>query len=234
MIYDYTIYPIECVYKVIYLCFYSLVDSYGLALILLSIFTSCITHPLMKWASNISRDEKEVQKYLTPQLGKIKAELSGAEQHHTIQRLYKRYGYHPVMAVRSAIGVMLQLPFLMAAYYMLSNLDAIKGISWFLFKDLGQPDTLMAGLNVMPFVMTAVNLLSAYTTAGFTKKDKLQAFVIAGMFLVLLYGAPSALLIYWTFNNLWTLVGNLIGEQLRVFINLGNYLRGYMNYSINN
>ena len=209
MIYDYTIYPIECIYKVIYLCFYSLADSYGLALIFLSIFTSCITHPLMKWASNISKDEKEVQKYLTPQLEKIKARLSGAEQHHAIQRLYKRYGYHPVMAVRTAIGVMLQLPFLMAAYYMLSNLEAIKGVAWLFVKDLGQPDMLIAGFNIMPFVMTAVNLLSAYTTVGFTKKDKLQAFVIAGMFLVLLYGAPSALLIYWTFNNLWSLLGNL-------------------------
>lgn len=217
MIYDYTIYPIECIYKVIYLCFYSLANSYGLALIFLSIFTSCITHPLMKWASNISKDEKEVQKYLTPQIEKIKARLSGAEQHHAIQRLYKRYGYHPVMAVRTAIGVMLQLPFLMAAYYMLSNLEAIKDVSWLFVKDLGQPDMLIAGFNIMPFVMTAVNLLSAYTTVGFTKKDKLQAFVIAGMFLVLLYHAPSALLIYWTFNNLWTLLENLINKyQLKI------------------
>ena len=212
MLYNYTIYPLECVYKVIYLIFHHYVHSYGVALILLSIFTYCITHPLMKWASGIQKDENEVQSYMKPQLDKIKAELKGAEQHHAIQRLYKRYAYHPAMAIRSAVGVMLQLPFLMAAYYMLSNLAEIHNVSWLFFKDLGAPDKLLFKLNIMPVVMTLVNLASAFTTPGFSKKDRIQAGVIAVLFLVLLYKAPVALLIYWTFNNLWTLLGNLLNR----------------------
>ncbi|MDO4179048.1 MAG: YidC/Oxa1 family membrane protein insertase [Phascolarctobacterium sp.] len=212
MLYNYTIYPIECVYKIIYLFLYHHIYSYGLSLVLLSIFTYCVTHPLLQWASGMSREEKEVQEYMKPQLDKIKAELKGAEQHRAIQRLFKRYGYHPVMAVRSAVGVMLQLPFLMAAYYMLSNLEEIRGVAWLCFKDLGQPDVLLGVVNIMPFVMTAVNLLSAFTTPGFSRRERIQAFVIAGLFLVLLYNAPCALLIYWTFNNVWTLAGNLLGK----------------------
>ena len=213
MLYQYTIFPIECIYKIIYLFFSEILDHYGLALIALSLLTSLIIHPLMKWAAKLQNEEKRLQDVMKPQIEAIKAVSSGAEQYQRIQRMYQRYGYHPVMAIRSAIGVMLQIPFLMAAFYMLSKLPEIQGVPWGFVKDLGGPDALLSvgkwKINVFPFVMTAVNLLSAYTTKGFSKRDRLQAIVIAVLFLVLLYKAPSALLIYWTCNNLWTLLGNI-------------------------
>ena len=210
MLYQYTIYPIECIYKVLYLFFAETLDHYGLALIVLSLLTSFIIHPFMKWAAKLQKEEKHLQEIMKPQIDAIKSESTGAEQYQRIQRLYKRYGYHPVMAMRSAVGVMLQIPFLMAAFYMLSKLPDIQGIPWGFIKDLGKPDGLLLGrFNVLPFVMTAVNLLGAYTTKGFSKRDRLQAVVIAALFLILLYTAPSALLIYWTCNNLWTLLGNV-------------------------
>ena len=210
MLYQYTIYPIECAYKIIYLSFAELLDHYGLALIALSILTSLIIRPFMRWAAKLQAEEKRLQDIMKPQIDAIKAESSGAEQYQRIQRMYKRYGYHPVMAIRSAIGVMLQIPFLMAAFYMLSKLPEIQGFPWGFIKNLGGPDKLFFGIiNILPFIMTAVNLLGAYTTKGFSKKDKKQAFVIAVLFLILLYKAPSALLIYWTCNNLWTLLGNV-------------------------
>ena len=210
MLYQYTIYPLECIYKVLYLFFAETLDHYGLALIVLSLMTSFIIHPFMKWAAKLQKEEKHLQEIMKPQIDAIKSESTGAEQYQRIQRLYKRYGYHPVMAIRSAIGVALQIPFLMAAFYMLSKLPDIQGVAWGFVKDLGKPDGLLLGrFNVLPFVMTAVNLLGAYTTKGFSKRDRLQAIVIAGLFLILLYTAPSALLIYWTCNNLWTLLGNI-------------------------
>lgn len=209
MLYKYTIYPLECIYKVLYLFFAEALDHYGLALIVLSLMTSFIIHPFMKWATKLQKEEKHLQDVMKPQLDIIKEDSKGAEQYERIQRMYKRYGYHPVMAIRSAIGVALQIPFLMAAFYMLSKLPDIQGVPWGFIKDLGKPDSLLLGrFNVLPFVMTAVNLLGAYTTKGFNKRDRLQAIVIATLFLVLLYTAPSALLIYWTCNNLWTFLGN--------------------------
>ena len=211
MLYQYTIYPIECVYKILYLFFAEALDHYGLALIVLSLMTSFIIHPFMKWAAKLQKEEKHLQDVMKPQLDIIKEESKGAEQYERIQRMYKRYRYHPVMAIRSAIGVALQIPFLMAAFYMLSKLPDIQGISWGVIRDLGKPDGLLLGrFNVLPVVMTAVNLLGAYTTKGFSKRDRMQAIVIAALFLVLLYTAPSALLIYWTCNNFWTLIGNII------------------------
>ena len=209
-LYKYTIYPLECIYKVLYLFFAETLGHYGLALILLSLLTSFIIRPFMKWAASLQKEEKRLQDIMKPQIDAIKAESKGAEQYQRIQRMYKRYGYHPVMAIRSAVGVMLQIPFLMAAFYMLSKLPDIQGVPWGFIRDLGKPDGLLLGrFNVLPFVMTAVNLLGAYTTKGFSKRDRMQAVVIAVLFLVLLYPDTQALLTYWTCNNLWTLLGNV-------------------------
>lgn len=199
-----------------YLILVDMCQNYGVALVVLSIITSLLIRPFMALAAQSQRKEKRIQEILQPQLNNIKELYKGAERHRHIQRLYRRYAYHPVMSVRSAFGVALQIPFLMAAYYMLSDLADINGVSLWVIKDLSQSDKLIGGINILPFVMTTVNLLSAYTTHGFSSKDKIQAWGIALVFLVLLYTAPSALLIYWTCNNLWGLLHNLIGKHLEL------------------
>lgn len=211
MIYQFTIYPLECVYKVLYLALSeSLGNNYGLALVFLSMVTYFLMRPLMKYAGKFQADEKNIQAVLTPQLAAIKENFTGAEQHKKIQRLYKRYAYHPILAVRSVAGIIFQLPFLIAAYFMLENLTDIIGQSWWVIDDLSSPDELLNGINLLPFMMTGINIVSASFVKDFSRRDKIQASVIAILFLVLLYDAPSALLIYWTCNNLWTTIAIFI------------------------
>ena len=144
----------------------------------------------------------------------IRENFSGAEQHKKLQRLYKRYAYHPVLAIRSVTGIILQLPFLMAAYFMLDSLPNIIGESWWIISDLSEPDELLGGVNFLPILMTAINLVGAFSVKDFSRKDKIQAAVVAILFLILLYDAPSALLIYWTCNNLWMTVAILFSSSV--------------------
>lgn len=206
MIYRFTVYPIECAYKILYLILSGVFDNYGLALILMSVITCALMRPLTRWAEKFQAEEKNIQSVLAPQLAAIKENFSGAEQHKKIQRLYKRYAYHPAFAIRSAAGIILQLPFLMAAYFMLDSLPNIIGQSWWLIGDLSQPDKLLDGMNLLPLLMTAINLLGVFFVKTFSRRDKMQASLVAILFLILLYDAPSALLIYWTCNNLLTTV----------------------------
>lgn len=210
MIYQITIYPLECVYKVVYLALSEVFNSYGLALVFLSAVTYALMRPLMNWAKKFQDDEKNIQSVLAPQLSAIKKNFNGAEQHKKIQRLYKRYAYHPVLAVRSAAGIILQLPFFMAAYFMLDDLTNIIGQSWWLISDLSEPDKLLGRVNFFPLLMTAINLVGAFFAKDFSRRDKIQATIIAILFFILLYNAPSALLIYWTCNNLWTTIAILV------------------------
>ena len=104
----------------------------------------------------------------------------------------------------------MQLPFLTAAYFMLDKLTDIVGQAWWLIDDLSSPDALLGGLNLLPLLMTVINIVGAFFIKDFSRRDKIQASVIAVLFLVLLYNASSALLIYWTCNNLWTTISILI------------------------
>ena len=214
MIYRFTVYPIECVYKVLYLALSEALGNYGFALVFLSVVTYILMRPLMTWAEKFQADEKNIQAVLAPQLAAIKENFSGVERHKKIQRLYKRYAYHPAMAIRSAAGVMLQLPFLMAAYFMLDNLTNIIGESWWIISDLSSPDGLLGGVNFLPILMTVINLVGVFFVKDFSRRDKMQASVIAFFFLILLYDMPSALLVYWTCNNLWTTCAILFGSAV--------------------
>ena len=48
MIYRFTVYPIECAYKILYLTLSGVFDNYGLALILMSVITYALMRPLTR------------------------------------------------------------------------------------------------------------------------------------------------------------------------------------------
>ncbi len=208
-IYDLLISPLAIAYGVAYhMC--SLAVGFGYGLLALSLITTLILEPLRKKVAATQNAERLLNKVIDPQLARIKAESTGEERHQRIRRLYKRYSYHPIMSIRAMWGLLLQVPFILAAYHMLSELTALRMVSFWGVASLAQPDALLpGGLNLFPLLMTAFNLAAALLTPNATRKETAQAVVIAALFLVLLYAAPSALLIYWTSNNLLSLVSVL-------------------------
>ena len=131
--------------------------GYGIAIIALSFLSFVLLYPFTRKAYQIQQEELHLQKILQEQIKEIKANYSGAEQFDKIQRLYDRYSYHPIMSVRSVFGLLIQLPFLLAVFYMLSNCTEIQGISWGVIPNLGKPDALLHGINLLPFAMAFVS-----------------------------------------------------------------------------
>ena len=104
---------------------------------------------------------------------------------------------------------------------MLSRLSEIRGVSWVFIPDLGSPDHLLCGINLLPFIMTLVTVVYAFVMPEIHKKEQLQTVFIGFFFLILLYSAPSALLIFWTCNLLWSLLDSVLGKKLEW---LGDYI----------
>jgi len=79
-------------------------------------------------------------------------------------------------------------------------------------KNLGAPDAIINyGVNVLPLLMTAINCTtSAIYTRSFPLRDKVQVYALALVFSVLLYNLYSALVLYWTLNNIFTLAKNIL------------------------
>lgn len=209
LLFNLTIGPLKLIYELLYSGLIALTHHYGWALVLLSFVTTAITIPLGKAVSAHIKKERLIESILDPQIKKIKATSSGAEQSKRIRNLYNRYAYNPLYSIRLAFGVLIQLPFLIGAYWMIAEHPSLSGISFGPIADLSQPDKLLGGINVLPLIMTAANLGVVAISAQMPKRDRIQAIVIAVLFLVLLYSAPSALLIYWTTNNLILFIKSL-------------------------
>ena len=179
--------PLIKIYKALYLLAYDITGNYGISLILLSFFTFVVLYPFNKKAQQVQNKEHKIQAVLAPQIEELKKRYKGQEQYENLQWLYHRYGYHPVYAIRSALGFIFQIPFLTAAYYMLSGLAEIRGVSWGIIPDLGTPDHLLGGINLLPFVMTMVTVVYAFVMPKISQKERMQTVGIGVFFLVLLF-----------------------------------------------
>ena len=221
ILYNYIIHPIENFYRIIYLLFADWFGNYGIAVIALSLLNFILLYPFTRRANQIQQEELHLQKILQEQLGAIKEKYSGAEQFEKMQRLYDRFSYHPVMAIRSVFGLLIQLPFLLAAFYMLSNCKEIQGVSWGIIPNLGKPDALLNGINIFPFLMTVISVIYAFIVPNFDRRQKVQTIIVSIIFLLLLYSAPSALLIFWSCNILWSLLNSIFSEKVKW---LGEYV----------
>lgn len=179
LIFTLLISPLSLIYEVLFEIIYRMVQSYGAALLLLSVVTSILVIPLDGLVKGAISKEKKIQGIINPQLDKIKREYTGSEKDRAIERLYHRYSYNPVLSYRLALGVLVQLPLLLGAYWMISEFPGIRGASFWFLRDLSEPDGLLFGLNVLPLLMTIINLLIVAVTPNMQRKECIQAGVIA-------------------------------------------------------
>ncbi|MBB5225256.1 membrane protein insertase YidC [Treponema ruminis] len=215
--YQFFIYPLEFIFDISYEFFFRLFHSPFFALAGVSTLITLLTLPLYNLAEKQSQEERSIQNKMKAQIARIKKTFTGDEQYMMLMAYYSENHYHPIMALRSSIGIIIQIPFFIAAYHFLSNLESLNGQGFFWIKDFSKPDSLYKigtlQLNVLPVLMTVINIFaSSIYTKGFSLKEKMPIYITAIIFLVLLYTSPSGLVIYWTMNNVYSLVKNIINK----------------------
>jgi YidC/Oxa1 family membrane protein insertase len=230
-LYSLIIFPLVQFIELTWIVIYKTSSNPGLAILAVSAAVSICTLPLYFIAEKHQRAEREIQKRLKPEIDNIKAVFSGDEQYMILSTYYRQNHYHPVYALRSSLGLLIQIPFFIAAYSFLSHLGALNNVPFLFVKDLGAPDALLPGLiagyslNVLPVLMTLINCVAgAVYTRGLPVKEKVQLYGMALVFLVLLYNSPSGLVLYWTMNNVISLIKNCLqrikNSKKFVFISL--------------
>jgi YidC/Oxa1 family membrane protein insertase len=214
ILYTIIIYPITQILEFVFVFAQKLFKETGLSIICISGAVSVLCLPLYAVAEKWQQLERDTGKKLKPKADKIKEVFKGDEQYMILSTYYRQNHYHPIYALRSSFGLLIQIPFFIAAYSYLSNLEVIKNISFLFFKDLGAPDALFSiggfTVNLLPVVMTLINCFAgAIYVKGLPVRDKIQLYGMAGIFLILLYNSPSALVLYWTMNNVFSVVKNI-------------------------
>ena len=213
--YQLLIKPLEILFEVVYRYAMIYVDNSGIAIIVMSLVMNFLLLPLYRRADHIQEDERRLEKAMEAGVAHIKQTYHGDERFMMLQTYYRQHRYKPWFILKGLVPLMLEVPFFIAAYHFLSNLKDLNGASFGPLSDLGAPDRLLTvfgtPISVMPILMTVINIISSMIyTKGLSRRDKLQLYGMALVFLVLLYNSPSGLVLYWTLNNLFSLVKNII------------------------
>lgn len=213
-LYDLLIGPLELLFEVIFALANRVAGTPAMAIVILSLAVNFLVLPLYKRADAMQEESRLTEARLHPWVSHIKKTFRGDERFMILQTYYRQNHYKPTDALKGSMSLLLEIPFFMAAYNFLSELQLLQGVSFGPVRDLGAPDGLLViggvCVNVLPVLMTLINVISgAIYTKGFPLKSKLQLYGMALIFLILLYDSPSGLVFYWTLNNLFSLAKNI-------------------------
>lgn len=221
ILYYIVISPIETIVDWIFNFIINKITSVGVigAVFGVSLAINFLALPLYNIADSLQEKERKIAKSLEHRVKRIKKAFKSDEQFMMLSEYYRQNNYHPLYVLRSSLSILIEIPFFIAAYHYLSHNEILRGASFWIFKDLGSPDEFFSiklgsyvlGIHILPVLMTLINFVSgAIYTKEAPTREKVQLYVVAIIFLVLLYSSPSGLVIYWILNNIFSLFKNIV------------------------
>jgi YidC/Oxa1 family membrane protein insertase len=207
----------------------ALVGHAGLAVVLLSPTVKLLLLPLSRIAERWQREVDETRTRLAPGLAEIRASYRGEERSRRALELHRDLDVSMFYGLKSLLGVAIQLPVFIAAFHVLDESIALLGAPLLWIEDLSLPDRLAtlpfaapffgSDLNLLPFVMTAVTILSTQLHRGgprdpaLRRRQRRGLHAMAAGFFLLFYTFPAGMVLYWTTNNLSALLFQALGER---------------------
>jgi membrane protein insertase Oxa1/YidC/SpoIIIJ len=188
---------------------FELTSSVGFSLMAFSLVVTLITTPLYLQMEAHKAKVKAVRTRMQREVARIARYYTGRERYFYTRAVHRQFRYHPLQAVWAAGDLWLQVALFALAYRFLSHEPLLQGESFGLIANLGLRDGLLFGISLLPIVMTLANIASAniYTR---DRRQRRYALLLALAFWILLRNSASGLVLYWTCNNLFSLLRNLI------------------------
>jgi YidC/Oxa1 family membrane protein insertase len=189
--------------------------SWGLAVVVLTILLRTAIWPLY---NRSNRTMKRMAK-LKPEMDKLKEKYPDDPQkmQQETMKLYRTYGINPL---GGCLPMFAQLPIFFGFYSMLLHAVEMRGQEFLWVTDLSQPDTIthLLGLpiNPLPIVM-AITSFAQMAMMPNTGGDKTQMMIIKlmpFMFLFICYNFASALALYWTVSNVFSIAQTWLSNRL--------------------
>jgi membrane protein insertase Oxa1/YidC/SpoIIIJ len=113
--YTIIIYPITQILEFTFFFSQKLFKETGISIILISVAISVLCLPLYAVAEKWQQIERDTWKKIKTKKDKIKKVFKGDEQYMILSTYYRQNHYHPIYALRSSFGLLIQVPFFIAA-----------------------------------------------------------------------------------------------------------------------
>jgi YidC/Oxa1 family membrane protein insertase len=178
--------------------------SYALAIIVLTLCIKTLLWPLQNKATQSMKKMGALQ----PKMTELREKYSDDPQRMNteIMKLYKDYGINPLSG---CLPMLVQIPIFFGFYNMLGKAVELRNSSFLWVRDLSQPDTIahIAGfpVNILPLVMAGTMFwqMAISPKSGDATQQKVFMFMPI-IFIVMCYNFASALALYWTVQNLFS------------------------------
>ena len=119
---------------------FDITGSYGWSIIVLSLVVTLLMLPLFWIAEMIQSKERSRKLKMLPALEKLKDVSNKQEKYFYTKTIYRQYQYSPLYALSGLLGLVIQIPFFIAAYLMLMNYTPVDEMSFGPIKNLFQAD----------------------------------------------------------------------------------------------
>jgi len=201
------------------------IPGWGFAIMALSLAVNLLMWPLSRIADNLQQDVNYTEARLAPELQRIKREFKGEEQAAKILALYKTERVHPLYSLKSLVGVAVVIPVFIGAFDMLAENIHLLNTGFLWITDLSSPDDVFdlpftlpffgSELNLLPFLMTGLSFVASWLHKPPALTDELRGrqvrnmVLLAVFFFALFYTFPAGMVLYWTTNNLISVIKSL-------------------------
>jgi YidC/Oxa1 family membrane protein insertase len=184
------------------------VGNYGFSIVLL---TACVKGVLWPLQNKANRSMRKMSA-LAPKMQELKDKYKDdpTRMNQEVMKLYKEHGVNPV---GGCLPMMIQIPIFFGLFSMLGQAAELRNASFLWVHDLSQPDIIarVPGLgwpiNILPLIMGATNiwLMRMTPKTGDSTQQKVMMFMPL-IFLFFCYNFAAALALYYTTQNLFTIL----------------------------
>lgn len=186
--------------------FNSLLGSYWAAIIALTICIRSAMWPLQNRATQTAKKMQALSPKLKELQEKFKDDPTRMQQETT--KMWKEYGINPL---GGCLPMLVQIPIFFGFFNMLNKAVELRNSSFLWVHDLSQPDTVARilgfPLNPLPLVMAVTMIWQMHVTpkTGDAMQQRLMMFMPL-IFIAFCYNYAAALALYWTVQNLFSIV----------------------------
>jgi YidC/Oxa1 family membrane protein insertase len=204
--------------------------GYGWVIVLITIIIKGLFWPL---TAKATRSMKKMQA-LGPEMTALKEKYKDDVQKLTAKQ-WELYKKHKVSPMSGCLPMLIQMPVFIGFFTMIRSAIELRGASFLWVTDLTKPDTLfmIPGITFIPFISTPdglpFNLLPLFmggamlwqshltpASPGMDPAQQKMMRWMPAMFILFLYNYSAGLALYWTVNNLLTILQTKLTKNLPV------------------
>ncbi len=185
---------------------YSLIPNYGLAIILMTVIIKLVLWPLTAQAARSSKRMAKIREPMQALREKYKEDPRKMQAE--TMKLFRENKVNPM---GGCLPILVQIPIFFALFRMIMSASELRFSGFLWVQDLSAPDTIayIAGLpiNILPLLMglSMFYQMRMMPMAMDPTQQKIFKFMPL-IFLVFSYTFSSGLVLYWTVQNLMTIL----------------------------